>query len=734
MITLRPDQEKVVAYRKGYMAVPAVPGAGKTTVLAYLASDLIAQGLHEPGRILIVTYTNSAVANFRSRIGEFLDERGYPRSQGYEVRTIHSLAMNIVREQPDAIGWSDNFAIMDETRIQALMQQLTLRWIGRNRPMWESLIKPDLKGPIRDRAEEHWEGKTQDIFRNLIQAFKSRRLSPQTALDLTRHLPEESVLRWAAEVYVDYQRELSVEGAVDFGDLMLGAHQMLASDGELLERLRHKWTYIFEDEAQDSYRLQEQVLKLLAGPEGNLVRVGDANQAIMGTFTSAEPELFRRFCHEPDVLTAPLTMAGRSSPDIIEVANEVVRWTREEHPESRCRGALEDQFIQPVPPEFPMANPQPAGYTVVARTYENYDRELSEVARLAIRSVQRSPEKTLAVLVPTNAMAQTMVELLEQQGDMKVRQLGGPTAPERQQTTLDLLSVMEFLAVPHEPGRLLRAVGNLTHTPKVEDAPFAAFLKECRPEELFYPLDGSRPFDALYAACPECRGDIFLHDALEKLAAWLPQALIPADELVVLLAGDMGLGGEELSIAHHLAVRTRRLLQENPSFGLPDAVASLQGELQAMGKFSDTMYDRKGFKPMPGIIYVATCHSAKGLEWDTVFVTAITRGEYPSMSQDKVRSEHWFLPDDLINPEALAQAELAAVMGEDPQRDPVARAKFEIIGERLRLLYVAITRARENLMLSCHLEDRWRKPAHPALAYTYLKGHIDHRIRRSKEV
>ncbi|HYG56649.1 MAG TPA: ATP-dependent helicase [Symbiobacteriaceae bacterium] len=728
-IQLRPDQQRVVEYRKGYMAVPAVPGAGKTTVLAYLAADLIAEGAHEPGRILIVTYTNSAVANFRSRIGEFLDARGYPRHQGYEVRTIHSLAMNIVRERPELIGWSDGFSVMDEARLNAIYERLTLRWIGRNRGVWESLIKPDLRGPIRDRAEEQWESRTKDLFRVLIQAFKSRKLAPQTALDLTRHLPEESVLRWAAEIYVDYQRELAIEGAVDFGDLMLGAYQLLAMDHELLARLRERWTYVFEDEAQDSYRLQEQVLQLLAGPEGNLVRVGDANQAIMGTFTSAEPELFRRFCRDPGVDTRPLTMAGRSSRDIIELANGLVQWTRDEHPESRCRTALEEQQIEPVPVDFPVANPQPAGYTVVARTYETYDRELNEVARLAARTVNRLPDKTVAVLVPTNGMAVTMVELLEQL-DVKVRQLGGPTAPERQQTTLDLLAVMEFLAVPHEPARLLKALGSLMHLPNPEDAPFAAFIQQCRPEELFYPLDGSQPYEGLYAACSECRGDISLHAALEQLREWLPGSIIPADELVVILAGDMELKGEELTIAHHLAVRARRLLQDNPAFGLPDAVAALYGELQAMGRFSDSVYDRKGFKPLPGVVYVATCHAAKGLEWDTVYVASLTRGEYPSMAKDKVRSEIWFLPDDVVNPEALSLAELSEALGEDAGTDPVSRAKLEIIAERLRLLYVAVTRARENLMLSCHLEDRWRKPAHPALAYTFLKGIVDHRQRQ----
>ncbi|HEY8347444.1 MAG TPA: ATP-dependent helicase [Symbiobacteriaceae bacterium] len=722
-LRLRPDQQQVAAYRRGYMAVPAVPGAGKTTVLAALAADLIAEGLAEPGRVLIVTYTNSAVANFRSRIGQLLEERGYPRHQGYEVRTIHSLALRIVREMPEAIGWSDNFRVMDDARQDALVEELTQRWIGRNRPLWESLMRQDLLGHWRERAEQQWAERTGVLIRNLIQTFKSRCIDPQTALGLTRHLAPESVLRWAAEIYGEYQRELALEGAVDFGDLMWGAYRLLTQEPELLARLQERWTYIFEDEAQDSYRLQERVLRLLAGPEGNLVRVGDANQAIMGTFTSAEPDLFRRFCREEAVVVQPLTMAGRSSRDIIALANELVRWVRQEYPEPRCRTALEDQQILPVPPGYAPANPVPPGYTIVARCYETYDEEMEQVARLAARSLQRAPEKTVAILLPTNAMVSAMAARLAE-ADVPVRQIGGPTAPERQQTILDLLAVLEFLAVPHEPDRLLTALGRLMHLPRPEDAPFAPYLQKCRPEELFYPLDGSEPFAALYAACPECQGDLQLEEALKRLRQWLPQALIPADELVVMVAGDLGLTGEELSIAHHLAVRARFFLQEHPAFGLPDVVQHLRGELQAMGKFSDMLYDRRGFQAEPGVVHVATCHAAKGLEWDTVYVASITRAEYPGLLRDKVRSEHWFLPDNLVNPEALALAELAEVQGEDPEGDPVIRAKVEIISEKLRLLYVAITRARENLMLTCHRQDRFGHQTEPALAFRHLAGWI----------
>ncbi len=98
-----------------------------------------------------------------------------------------------------------------------------------------------------------------------------------------------------AAIYADYQRALAYRGAVDFDDLIRLALQALESDEALLLRLRQRWPYILEDEAQDSSRLQERILRTLAGPTGNWVRVGDPNQAIFETFTTASPEHLRRF-------------------------------------------------------------------------------------------------------------------------------------------------------------------------------------------------------------------------------------------------------------------------------------------------------------------------------------------------------------------------------------------------------------------------------------------------------
>ena len=670
-ITLRPDQERVVEYRSGYMAVPAVPGAGKTTVLAYLAADLIAEGRHLPGRILVVTYTNSAVGNFKNRIGKFLDERRLPRT-GFEVRTIHSLAVQIVRERPEAIGWPDTFAVLDEVRRGSLVDSLTDRWMREHRDTWESLIREDAQN--RDQARARWAERTPELMSRLIQSFKARRLSPEDALALTRRLPKSEPLRWAAEIYQEYQRVLARDGLVDFDDMMLGAYRLLTADPDLLERLRQRWTYIFEDEAQDSYRLQEQVLRLLAGPGGNFVRVGDPNQAIMGSFTTAEPALFRAYLREPGVAVRPLTMAGRSSQDIIDVANELVRWTREDYPEPGCRDALEAQFIEPVPKGMGQENPEPEGRRILIWDFPTYDEEMEKIAAQAARSVRRYPEATVAVLLPTNAMVDSMLALLK---DLKAPAVPvGRTAPlERLRLGSDLLAALAFLAAPHLPERRAAAA----------------------------------------------RLDPYLD-------AWLADAVQPADALLLRMAADLGLTGEDLALAQYLAVRARRLLEEEPLYGPGDVARDLADALGRSGWLADALYDREGFEPQPGVVYVVTCHAAKGLEWDTVYLPGLTRGFFTGGLRDWTLSEQWSLRPGHTNPEARALALLDRLIGAPGvPDDPQTAFKREQIAERLRLLYVAITRARSNLLLSYHWRNERGYDTSPPPAVVRIRQFVQSR-------
>ena len=103
-------------YECGTMAVPAVPGAGKTFIVTNLVAKLLEENKNEKGKILILTYMNSAANNFKGRIKKILEEKGIESTNGFEVMTIHSLAAKIIKEKPEAMMLSEDFNIADDSK------------------------------------------------------------------------------------------------------------------------------------------------------------------------------------------------------------------------------------------------------------------------------------------------------------------------------------------------------------------------------------------------------------------------------------------------------------------------------------------------------------------------------------------------------------------------------------------------------------------------------------------
>lgn len=129
----RPMQKQVLEYTHGKMGVAAVPGAGKTATLSYLAANLIAgENLEDDQEILIVTLVNSAVDNFSSRIYDFLkNDKQLVPTMGYRVRTLHGLAHDIVRERPDLVGISDRFDIIEDRESASILRTIVENWINK---------------------------------------------------------------------------------------------------------------------------------------------------------------------------------------------------------------------------------------------------------------------------------------------------------------------------------------------------------------------------------------------------------------------------------------------------------------------------------------------------------------------------------------------------------------------------------------------------------------------------
>ena len=737
MITLRKAQKEVLEYAGGRMAVSAVPGSGKTTTLSYLAATLIADGRvaqsatrqarpvesfllppigmvaeSEPGledaggQVLVVTFSNAAVANFKARIAGFLAEQKLPRQVGYDVRTLHSLSHLIVQEQPALSGLDVEFRILDETEVNRVRSDAVRIWIERHEERWISFLDQEDANTLR-----RWRQATRQIAATTIRAAKTARLRPAALLERLSRLgdaTEVAVARMGAEIYLIYQDQLDTRAAVDFDDLVWLAYEQLRDNGEVLERFRRRWPYILEDEAQDSSPLQEALLELLVGPAGNWVRVGDPNQAINTTFTSADPRYFRRFSRRPDVSAVTLDQSGRSSELVIGLANDLVDWACSSYPEPDIRDrAFERQMIALTDPGDPQPNP-PAEESAIMldREYPDWLHELEDVARRANAYAVRNPTHTLAILVTTNSYGHELVKILRGLGadfDELLHAQSGTRA-----VLGALAHILDFVVDPSRGTSLrdlFQGLGEsdlLTLPAGADPEHIARLLASARVEGLLFPEVGKRRREALPPRPETTLEDhVAIDEFAGQVARWTRASTLPLDEFILTVAADLFTSQFDLAIAQQVAALMRRMADNNPSWKLSALAGELHDIAFRAGGLPRLGRNELGFEPQPGRITVATMHGAKGLEWDLVYVVAADRLWFPEMPEEAGSRGLQIMEGDL---DAEVSALLRSLADDQPafrrRLSPTEEARLELIAERLRLLYVGITRAQRNLCVS----------------------------------
>ena len=724
-----------------------------------MAAKLIHEGrLGDGQELLIVTLVNSAVDNFETRIKHFFDNPIQVLYK-YRVRTLHGLAHDIVREKPSKVGLEERFSIIDEREASFIRRESVNAWLANN-----SL--DDYLDSALDNSKRDWvkRGQLPDMVDSLALAFirsaKDRLLTPEklrAKLDASFAPLPLAELGWS--IYADYQRALAYRGAVDFDDLIRLALTLLESDEEFLARLQYRYPYILEDEAQDSSQTQERILSLLSGgslpsPErrgvggevGNWVRVGDPNQAIFETFTTASPELLRAFIRENPSQDMP--ESGRSQPAIIALANHLIDWVMTSHPIPEARTALSVPHIQPVPEGYEPVNPPdvPEAVKFISTKYTP-DQELEAVAKsvknyvdgLAETPIEEQP--TIAILVPRNQRGVEVVNELRARGIEPIELIS--SSSETRAAAGSLSHLLAYLADPQSARKLSKAyevwrrdwreqgIGNSEEENSQGDPELLKKVSDLlrrmvNVENYIAPHQAEDWLSAL--------GESEAEQVIEELSQfrvnvqrWLNAVTLPIDQLILTLAVDVFSGVSDLALAHKLALVLRKAASDHADWRLPELTAELvviaKNERRFIG-FSD---DDSGFDPEKhrGRVVVTTMHKAKGMEWDRVYMMSVNNYDFPSnMPNDRFISEKWFVRSGL-NLEAEALAQLTA-LETDSEYDwyeegrATMRSRLDYVKERLRLFYVGITRAKKDLIVTWN--SGRQGDATPSFALSELMG------------
>ena len=720
------------------MGVAAVPGSGKTEVLSALAAQIVSGQLLDDQEVLVVTLVNSAVDNFAERIRRFLrEEYRLLAGVGYRVRTLHGLSHDIVRERPSLVGVADDFAIADERESNSILEDAVQSQLRLRHGLLQAYIEPELgEGQVAYVKRKPWPELLRDVASAFIRRAKDRRWPPETLASwLSARGAEWPLAHFCIEVYADYQRSLAYRGKVDFDDLVRLAITALRIDGDYLQRLQRLWPYILEDEAQDSSELQQELLAMLAGPDGNWIRVGDTNQAVFQTFTTADPSLLRGFLDSPGVQTVEMSESGRSGQPIFQAANYLVDWTVSQHPLQAARSAFRRQHIQPTEPDDPQPNPPRDECQV-----HFHPRGLSPEAevRMVVASLAdwlpEHMQDTVAILVPDNNRGFKFAKALRDAG-LECLELLNSSSPTRQ-TAHVLASICQHLADPGDQRNLVTAFEAWLEQQETEGVDLsgagrrlAARLRSCRhTEDYLWPRLGVE-----WLQSQESLDDLelsLLSLFRTRARHWHEAVSLPIDQLILTVAQDLFMEAADLARAYHFAVVLRDLADANPEWRLGELARELRVVARNQRRFVGISAEDTGFDASRhrGRVVVATMHRAKGLEWDRVHLTSVNNYGFPSGGElDSYRGEPWFIRDDLnVVEEALGQLE--ALRREDVEYSEgksSLRAREDYVRERLRLFYVGITRAKKELIVTWNTGRREAEPLQPALAFTQLRTYLE---------
>ena len=633
---LNPQQSAAVTHAGGPLLVVAGAGSGKTRVLTRRIAYLMSRRNVAPYQILAITFTNKAAGEMKERVGDLVG----PVAKSMWVSTFHSACVRLLRQEANRLGYSNSFSIYDSADSLRLITIVA-----------KELNLDSKRYPARQ-------------FQAMISNAKNELMGPNDYVNATSNQFEEVV----ADVYSIYQKRLQQANAMDFDDLILKTVQVLQQFPEAKARFRSRFRHVLVDEYQDTNHAQYILVKELVGnesegiPAAELCVVGDADQSIYGFRGATIRNIMQFELDYPNATTVLLEQNYRSTQNILNAANAVITQN-----ESRKEKNLWSEAGAGAPL---------TGY--IAESEHDEAQFVTDEIRELQKSGLSQPGDT-AIFYRTNAQSRVFEEVFMRSA-MPYKVVGGLRFYERREVK-DLLAYLRVLSNLEDEISIRRVI----NLPKRGIGDRAL---EC--VELFGSANGLSFWQALNRAgeapgIPN-RAAQSIHEFVSMLIALnvLVEAKTRPSVIVEAVLEQSGLLAElESSTDPQDEVRVENMkellavsmeYEERPIEELgEDEEISLAGFLEKVSLVADADEIPEG-EDHGGVVTLMTLHTAKGLEFPTVFLTGMEDGIFPH----------------------------SRTLGE----------KDEIEEER-RLAYVGLTRARERLYISrAEYRSSWGAPTY----------------------
>jgi DNA helicase-2/ATP-dependent DNA helicase PcrA len=565
---LNEAQAKAVAAVDGPVLVLAGAGTGKTRVLTTRLAHILATRRAYPGEMLAVTFTNKAAREMRERLEAMIGHV----AEGVWLGTFHALAARILRRHAEAVGLKSSFTILDSD------DQLRL-------------IKQILAAANID--ERRWPSRVLHV---VIERWKDRGLTPDKVSPA--EIGDFADGR-AIDLYRLYQERLATVNAVDFGDLLLHNLTLFQQNPEILATYQRRFRYVLVDEYQDTNVAQYLWLRLLAQQHKNICCVGDDDQSIY-SWRGAQIENILKFENDfPGALVVRLEENYRSTPEILSAAAGVI-----DHNRGRLGKTLWTRAE--------------GGDKVTVRGLWDAEQE-ARWAGDEIEALQRKGHKLAEIAILVRAGFQTR-EFEERFIALALpyRVIGGPRFYERQ----EIRDALAYLRLVNQPADDL-AFERIVNTPRrgIGTATLQLLHAEARAEQLSL-VEATRRLIAGDALPRGARGA--LANFLAMLDRWRDEAFRDSHvELVQRVLDESGYTG--MWQADNSPEAPGRLENLKELVVAMAEFENLGGFLEHVSLVMDNAADSAG-----DMVNLMTLHSAKGLEFDTVFLPGWEEGVFPS--------------------------------------------------------------------------------------------------------